>query len=187
MLLCLPVLASAQSSSGKKIGWRSYAAGGIAVGDKNNASVFQLGTGMKYKWLYAGLGVGYDNYRYSSVPVYAEFRADDPESNRLFGYGQVGYSIDCSDGEFDFWAAEKARTTGGLYLDLGIGYRVLLIKPHAVSISLGYGLKKMKESSSTYAPCGGPGPCTVSGNNGVSTNYHKFGRLIAKVAFELGW
>ena len=181
------MIASAQSSTGKKVSWRSYAAGGIAIGDGNDASVFQLGTGIRYKWLYAGLGVGYDNYRYSSVPVYAEFRADDPESKRLFGYGQIGYSIDCTDGEWSFWSNEKAKTIGGLYLDLGIGYRVLILKQQAVSISLGYGLKKMKITGDAYYPCAGPGPGGCATSDGSATNYYKFGRLIAKVAFELGW
>ena len=116
-------------------------------------SAFQLQSinGMQYRSWYAGVGLGLDFYRYRTIPLFIDFRKEfGSEINKFFAY---------ADGGVNFaWLTDNEKATNlpddhfetGFYTDLGLGYKVGVGKTNHLLLSVGYSLKKLKETYTYY-------------------------------------
>lgn len=184
LLLFIPVLGWAQEKKENNWGWRSYISTGMIAGDQGTSALFQLSGGVTYKGFFAGLGAGYDPYQIKSVPLFLDLKVDFLKMKAAFAYLNLGYAMpwdDDSEGTEMFKI--KDHFSAGLYLDLGLGYRIPLRGAHNLTFSAGYGRKQMEWEKTYEYPCFGQ-PCGQQVQTYVYD--YKFGRVIVKLAWEWG-
>src|SRR5690349_20159662 len=116
---------SQSKTSGGKPVFRIISSGGIAIGQTNISSVIQVTPGISIQRFYAGAGIGLDDYRFRSIPLFADIRYHFGRREFGFIYADAGYNF-----PFDISKREEVfKTTdiynGGFYGDFGLGFRFL--------------------------------------------------------------
>ena len=135
---------SQNKSNAIKPVFRVIASGGIVVGQKNISSVFQVVPGVSVKRFYAGTGIGLDDYRFRSLPLFADVRYHFGRREFGFIYVDAGYNF-----PFDISKTQEIfKTTdiykGGFYGDFGLGFRFMSFGKHSFLFSGGYSIKNIK-------------------------------------------
>ncbi len=117
---------------------------GIAAGKLNEAFQLQSVNGVRLKTWFAGVGVGLDDYRYRSVPLFFSLRKNlHLRNNSPFMYGDIGLNYPwVKDKQKSFFT--QSNFEKGLYFDGGIGYKVGIGK-FDLLMSGGFSLKKLRE------------------------------------------
>ena len=148
-------------------------------GQTGSAFQIQSVNGMQYKSWFAGIGVGLDFYRYRTIPLFIDFRKEFGSSiNKFFAYADGGVNF-C-------WLTDQEKTTyladdhfeTGFYTDLGLGYKIGIGRNNHLLLSIGYSLKKLKE---TYLMYNYFPPDNTQ--NKAETNY-SLNRLTMKIGWE---
>ncbi len=126
---------------------------GILAGSSDATLQLQTINGIKTKTCFAGLGVGLDYYYARSIPVFLDFRKDIFDKAKTpFFYVDGGYHFPWSSKK-----DEKRRfiidAKGGLYYDLGIGYKFPLMKNKNLLFSAGYSYKSFSENINESIIC----------------------------------
>jgi hypothetical protein len=110
---------------------------GVVAGETTPQEQIQLVAGIKRSAWYAGVGVAIDNYHTRSVPVFLDIRRDlSSKPNAAFAYADFGYNC--------LWLKEKDPSPwemdreGGLYYDIGLGYKTALSKKISLTFSAGF-------------------------------------------------
>ncbi len=143
----------------KKIHFQSVNEFAIVGGESTMNTAFQTINGIKFSNWFSGIGIGIDNYRYKTLPLFVDGRWSFGEDKRGFIYGDIGYDFPMKNKpgkEISYYSTY--HFSGGLYSDLGIGYQVPLYKKSSLLFSLGYSTKELKAKvGATYeclvAPC----------------------------------
>lgn len=177
-LLLLPVIVPAQKPV---INPRVMISSGAIIGDHMVKPLYQVGAGISYARFFNGLGVGYDQYRFRTIPVFADWRMEVDDDRMMFVYVQPGYHFvtDGSPHEQEYGKIGD-KLKGGFYLDAGAGFRIPVGSWNGILISAGYSLKYMTQKK-TYLYC------STCGNEPVWDNYHyRYGRILVKAGWELG-
>src|SRR6185437_2088505 len=133
---------SAQKS---KIHFRSINQFAMVGGESQVNTAFQTVNGIKFSNWFTGIGIGVDNYRYRTLPLFFDGRWFFGEEKKGFIYGDIGYNFPMKDKpgkEISYY--DTYHFTGGIYTDIGLGYQVPLCKKSSMLFSLGYSYKKMK-------------------------------------------
>ena len=143
VFLAISFSASAQKN---KIRFHSINTFGLVGGESKASTAFQSVNGIRFSNWFAGIGVGVDDYRYKTLPLFIDgrwFLGDDKSS---FIYGDLGYNFPIKNkpGK-EIWNYDTYHFTGGIYTDIGIGYQVSLYKKSSVLFSLGYSYKKRRQ------------------------------------------
>ncbi len=164
----------------KKTNYRFHAMGSIGVlaGQSMPKPFAQFSSGMVFKKYYAGIGFGYDAYRFISYPVFVEGRMQIGNKQQGFIFSGLGYNFPGKNekNDEDPWA-NSSTYTGGAYLDLGLGF-----KPwRHISFSAGFSYKEMRNTSTYVYPCL-VAPCPED----KSKTFYGLGRILAKMSVELG-
>jgi len=181
ILLFLPLGLIAQIKKSANTGWRTITSIGLVAGESNNKPIFQLSGGSVYGRYFTGIGVGYDMYHFNSIPLFADWRMSFGKRRIGFLYANGGYNFPGSyRGENEF-SKTKDRLKGGFYMDAGMGYRIPLGGLHRLSFSAGYSRKNMSQLKSFVYPCL-TGDCPED----IHDYKYSFGRIIAKMSWELG-
>jgi len=160
---------SAQNDKSTKVpAWQFHSINQLGFLEGSDGTAFQMQTinGVQYKSWFAGVGVGIDNYRFRSIPLFADFRKEFVVGkNYFFAYGGVGAHF--------MWLTNKQKTdyhqtnngadgfSNGLYYDAGIGYQVKLNSRIGIFVSPGFSHKSTEAKLSTPI-CPFYGPCYVS-------------------------
>lgn len=76
LALFFPISLFAQNKKTAVHGWRVITSAGLIAGESNTRPVFQLSGGMVRNRHFAGIGVGYETYRFNSYPVFANWQMD---------------------------------------------------------------------------------------------------------------
>lgn len=155
---------------------------GIAAGESTAKPVFQFSGGLATNKFFAGAGFGLDFYRFHSVPIYADMRMNLGKMKGGFVYTQTGYNIPFDYKGTQAWASDFRTTdksTGGFYLDAGIGYRVQLKSWHRLLFSAGFSHKRINNIVGYTYPCLLP-PCTED----IYRYRYNLGRIITKFSWE---
>ncbi|HVE61154.1 MAG TPA: hypothetical protein VNA26_05005 [Chitinophagaceae bacterium] len=132
----------------KQIRFHSINQVGILAGSSDASLQLQTINGIKKKTWFAGLGVGLDYYYVRSIPVFLDVRKnifDKPVTP--FVYADGGYQFPWSskkDEAVAWWGDEK--TKGGIYYELGIGYKTLVLKKMRLLFSAGYSYKNISQT-----------------------------------------
>lgn len=169
--------------------WAAMEAGGM-TGSSGVAFDYRIegGVGMNnWKW---GLGVAYDQYRFSSVPIYAQARKYFGNgSSRLFLLGSAGVNITTADPENggvifdDSWIyspTSNHQYHAGVYAEAGAGISLFAKRKAGLELSLLYNRKSMKE---TFIQSVNSGP---NGNEQVeSWTKYRMNRLVLRIAMRI--
>lgn len=159
----------------------SVASFGMVAGQSGAKPAYQLLGGIKYRRYSGGLGVGFDEYRYRSVPLFADMRINFTKNQLAFVYTDAGYNFPyhLKSEENNFTTTDDYK--GGLYLDLGIGYNIRLGKLNSLLFSSGYSYKEIRNTVGYTYPCLVP-PC----NEDIYRYNYYLGRIMAKLSWQLG-
>lgn len=171
------------SAQKKKIHFRSIDQFAIVGGESQMIDgetrvniAFQTVNGIKFSNWFSGIGIGVDNYRYKTLPLFIDGRWYFADKERGFIYGDLGYNFPMKDKpgkEINYY--DSYHFNGGIYTDIGIGYEVPLHKKSSLLFSLGYSYKKV-ETKVGVNVCGITGPCWVD----YSKYEFNFNRMILK-------
>jgi len=171
------ISASAQKS---KIHFRSINQFAMVGGESHVSTAFQTVNGIKFSNWFTGIGIGVDNYRYRTLPLFFDGRWFFGDDKRAFIYGDIGYDFPMKDKpgkEIGYY--NTYHFTGGVYTDIGIGYKAPLCKESSMLFSLGYSYKKVetKIGVKLTSPCPLNRSCSVVDYS----NYDfSFNRMILK-------
>lgn len=117
---------------------------GVLTGEKAPSPVLQSINGFRYKTWFAGAGIGLDNYKRTTIPLFLDIRKDlGNKANTPFLYADGGYHLVMDDGYKN--ASSINKYEGGLYYDVGFGYKLALKAKQAFLISAGYSVKSLTE------------------------------------------
>ena len=178
LLICINTTAQKN-----KIHFYSINSFGLIGGESEVSTAFQTVNGIHFSNWFSGIGIGVDNYKYKTLPLFFDGRWFFGDDKRGFIYGDLGYNFPLKDKpgkEIPYYSTY--HFTGGIYTDLGIGYKFPLYKKTFMLFSLGYSYKKVRTNigvNRVTIPC--PlmsGPCNVGYN---SSKYDfNFNRIILK-------
>ncbi|MET0393909.1 MAG: hypothetical protein ABW019_12245 [Chitinophagaceae bacterium] len=181
LALLLPVVAIAQKEKNAAVGWRVNAASGVITGESAAKPLYQFSGGITYARFFSGIGIGYDKYRFNTIPVFADWRMDVDHSRQTYLYVQPGYGFTAGNNpEEPEYGRVADRLKGGFSLDAGIGYRLAVGKRNGFLLSAGYGLKYMVHEK-TYLYC-----ATCDTDPVTDTYRYRFGRILLKAGWEFG-
>jgi len=155
---------------------------GVAAGESTAKPLGQFSAGYTYDRFFTGIGVGLDQYRFKSVPLFADWRMNLGRTRSVFIFANGGYNFSYGNETGDLNSFKTTdRYSGGLYFDAGLGYRLRLNAMHRLSLSAGYSQKNIiNEVGYTY-PCFNP-PC----NEEVFNYHYNLGRITGKLSWEFG-
>lgn len=149
---------------------------GFAAGQSMPDLVLQTVNGIRFSNWYTGIGIGVDNYRYKTLPLFIDGRRSLGKENEGFLYADLGYNFPYKDKpgkEISYY--DNYHFTGGIYTDIGIGCQVKLNKIASFLFSLGYSSKELQTKTGVNI-CPFIGPCYVDYSK-YDLNY---GRIILK-------
>ncbi|MEO5649571.1 MAG: hypothetical protein ABIR03_06555, partial [Ginsengibacter sp.] len=152
----------------------------FALGQSPPDLVLETINGIQFSNWFTGIGVGLDNYRYKTLPLFIEGRRYFGDEKKAFVYGGLGYNFPLKNKpgkEVSFY--NSYHFTGGIYTDIGIGFKLSLNKNSSFLFSLGHSYKKIQNKIGVTI-CPFIGPCYM--------DYSKydlgFGRMVLKAGFE---
>ncbi len=144
ILISSCLISFSASAQKNKIHFRSINQFAIVGGESHVNSAFQTVNGIKFSNCFSGIGIGIDNYRYKTLPLFIDCRWYFGDDKNGFIYGDIGYNFPMKDKpgkEIPYYSTY--HFTGGIYTDIGLGYEILLCKKSSMLFSLGYSYKKM--------------------------------------------
>lgn len=131
-------------------------------GENGKSAAYQAVNGIQFSNWFSGIGLAIDNYRYKSLPLFVDGRRFFGRQKNTFIYGNLGYNFAMKNApEKDIYYYGTYHFSGGVYTDLGIGYRFYLGKHSSLLFSLGNSLKKMQMKTEAPNQCL-TGPCPVN-------------------------
>jgi hypothetical protein len=107
-----------------------------------------------------GMGVGIDQYKIRTVPVFADlrYRLLEAKKNSLFFYGQLGYNMPwAKEDQHRYFSTNPAfqidnsQFTGGRYVELGLANEFKLTKHYRLLLGVGYSEKRQSEYYSNFS------------------------------------
>jgi hypothetical protein len=131
---------------------------------------------------YSGIGFGADYYSYNSYPLFFDQRIFLGKSGNVFFYGDIGYNFSSRNnkpGNGVYYT--NYRFSGGVYTDIGIGYRMKLKNRSFVTFSSGFSYKEINNKVAIISSCYLPESCPVDFSNYRYGN----GRVILKAGVFL--
>ncbi|HEX4852503.1 MAG TPA: hypothetical protein VFV08_16925 [Puia sp.] len=179
-LLCL--FTSGQATKSNRWQFHSLNQAGLLEGGSGSAFQLQTINGVAYKGWYSGIGVGLDYYYFRSIPLFLDLRKNFKlGSGYIFPYGDGGIQFpwltdtQMNDLQNRFGNKEYSN---GWYLDLGLGYKIILKSKLALLLSAGYSYKNSESKTLiNYCPFPGCDPPT-------NTYNYKLDRLTIKAGIE---
>ncbi|MEO9209464.1 MAG: hypothetical protein ABI208_00105 [Ginsengibacter sp.] len=167
------------SAQKNKIKFQSINQFAVIGGESKIATAFQTVNGIECSNFLLGVGIGVDNYRYRTFPLFLDGRWNFGEEKRGFIYGDIGYNFPMKNkpGK-EIYYYDSYQFTGSIYTDIGIGFQVPLYKRSSFLISGGYCYKKLQSKIGVTA-CPFIGPCYVD----YSKYDFSFNRIVLKAGF----
>jgi hypothetical protein len=184
LLAALPLLSLGQKTT-PKIKFESYTAIGTLFGNQTVHGQLQTVNGLSSGPWFLGLGVGLDEYRLRTVPVFADLRYRyGKRRNQWFAYADLGYSIATNtvtglDGDYYF----ERDIQGGLYYDAGVGYQIPITKKGwGLFVSAGFSQKYASETAKAYV--WQPGILPLPDDAQVEALDYRLSRISIKVGWK---
>jgi hypothetical protein len=183
IVMLLPFLSFGQSKDNGKAGFHSILGAGAMAGETKTKAFFQYSGGVQFDRYFAGIGVGYDAYRFNTIPVFADWRMNFGPRRVLFIYANIGASFAANYQKEEKTEFTREYMTPGLYTDGGFGYRLPLGRTQRIFLSVGHSFKRITDVHEFSNPCGFT-PC----NEPVTTNAYRYNynRIVIKTGWEFG-
>ncbi len=165
----------------QKIKFNSINTGGIIIGENRSYGLFQTVNGLMYQKWFAGIGAGYDYYYYTTIPLFIDARRYLGKRNKGFLYADLGYNFPGKNkpGKEISSSYSSYHFTGGVYSDIGAGYRIKFIKKSSLLISGGYSYKTIHNKIGVTNPCL-IAPCPEN----ISNYNYDFSRIVLKAGIQ---
>lgn len=187
VVFLLPFFAVAQLNEKQHTtAFTTITSAGFLAGESGVKLVGQLSAGFSFSRYFAGVGAGYDAYRFNSLPLFADLRVSFNREKTAFLYVNPGYNFSLHNKNKTAPFIIEDNVKGGLYMETGIGYRVKLNNKHNLSFSGGYSFKKITEYKKYAYPICGVAGCTTGDWVETYKYPYKFGRIIFKMSWEMG-
>lgn len=154
---------------------------GFMEGENGSSLQLQTVQGIRYGKWFAGIGAGLDYYQLRTIPVFLDIRREFfNKKNAPFIYADAGYHFAWArDQDKGGWT--KISYDGGLFYDVGLGYRIgSSNKQNGFLISAGYSFKYLREAHAS--------PVCINWNCQDETNEwfrYKLNRLSLKIGMKL--
>ncbi|MGN6532900.1 MAG: hypothetical protein ACTHK0_14255 [Ginsengibacter sp.] len=143
----------------KKNHFQSVSQFAIVGGESHINTAFQTVNGIKFSNWFSGIGIGIDYYNYKTLPLFFDGRWYLGEDKKGFIYGDIGYNFPVKNkpgkeiGYYDTY-----HFAGGIYTDLGIGFKTKFIRKSFLLFSMGYSYKQLKTKVGITPNCEGCQP-----------------------------
>lgn len=177
ILISSCLISFSASAQKNKIHFRSINQFTMVGGESHINTAFQTVNGIKFSNWFTGIGIGVDNYRYKTLPLFFDGRWFFGEEKKGFIYGDIGYNFPMKDKpgkEIPYYSTY--HFTGGFYSDFGTGYQFALNKKISMLFSLGYSYKKVESKIGVVNFCPYIIPCSMD----YSKYDFSFNRMILK-------
>lgn len=159
--------------------FHSINAFGITVGQSGSEPLFQTVNGLAYDQWFSGIGFGANYYRYNSYPLFLDTRYYFNKAKKVLIYGNIGYNFPAKNKPEGDISYNNYKFSGGVYTDIGLGYRMKLSSKSAFLFTAGFNYKETQIKVGTVYPCFN-GPCAVD-----YKNYHYgFGTVNLKAGID---
>jgi hypothetical protein len=176
-----PVVSFSQENSSRPR-FHTIASVGVAAGESTAKPLFQLVPGFSYDRWFTGIGIGLDQYNFTTIPLFADWRVNFGKTRSGFLYANGGYNFSVNNKSgIDNWFKTTDRFEGGLYMDAGLGYRIRMGPLHRLLFSAGYSQKNITNIVGYTYQCFNP-PCTEE----VYRYHYNLGRIVTKLSWEIG-
>lgn len=163
----------------KKIKFNSINTFEMITGESLLSIGFQTVNGIRFSNWFSGIGIGIDYYQYKTLPLFFDGRRYFGSEKKAFVYGDIGYNFPMKNkprkemGYYDTY-----HFKGGIYTELGIGFKTKLIKKSSLVFSIGQSYKQLQTRVGIVPMCVGCDPYWY--------NYKlTYGRIIVKAGFIL--
>ncbi|MEP6951505.1 MAG: hypothetical protein ABI863_19600 [Ginsengibacter sp.] len=168
------------SAQTQKLKFHSINTAGISSGQSGAHLLLQTVNGLAYKNWFSGIGFGADYYGYNSYPLFADARRYFGKNDKGFAYADLGYNLSAKNkpGK-EVYYYTSYHFTGGIYSDIGIGYKMKLIGSSSFVISTGFSYKEISNKITAVNECFAA-PCPVDYNNYKYGN----GRVVLKAGVD---
>lgn len=179
LLILIPYFVfSQQQVKSDKMHFGMITTAGITIGEQKVSPVFQIINGIRISKYFAGIGIGLDEYRFRSLPVFADVRINFGKNDFAFVYADAGYNFPAGIKKEEVVSKTTDIYKGSFYMDAGVGLRILSAKKHALLLSAGYSRKDVRHTLGyTYVVYDPPGTETI---------YHDKYSL-ERIAVKLSW
>ncbi len=141
----------------KSKGYYNISSVGLLIGEGNTASgvlpSFTTISGYRFlPGLTNGIGVGYEYFDWSVLPVFADVRyffINEGFSPFLFAQGGYSFTLE-QNFDNNYWGNQVTKTYGGIMFGAGAGIRAGIARESALLISLSYRFQKLSYDSHNY-------------------------------------
>lgn len=172
------LLSASTSAQKRKVGFQSVNQFAIVGGQDHVNTAFQTVNGIKFSDWFFGAGVGIDNYRYKTLPLFADGRWLFGQDKKGFLYADIGYNFPLKNKpgkEMSYYT--NYHFTGGIYTEFGIGFKTKFIKNSSILFSLGHSYKELQSRIGVVPLC--------LGCDAYWYNYKlSYGRVLLKTGVE---
>ncbi len=148
VLLAFPVIVfSQQKRNDAKPYFQTSAGAAFLAGQAEPSWQGQVSSGLSINKWFAGIGTGFDEYRFSTVPVFATARRNNLFKTSLFAYADAGIALPWKRNEpiGERFFNERHKLFTGFYSETGIGYQFPSQNRFAFRLSAGYSFRTMKQ------------------------------------------
>ena len=179
ILLSLFIFISA-SAQKVKLKFHSINVVGLSDGESGGYCLFQTVNGVGFRKWYSGIGFGADYYPYKSYPLFIDARRYFGKNDKGFAYADLGYNFSGKNkpGK-EIYYYTSYHFSGGIYSDIGIGYKMKFIRNSSFLISTGYSYKEINNKVGVVNQCL-VAPCPVDYSNYRYGN----GRVVLKAGVD---
>ena len=153
---------------------------GLLEGEAPSAFQIQTINGIQYKTWYAGIGVGIDNYKFRTIPLFADIQKNilnKPITPYVFT--DIGIQFPWLRNDQKSQIAQS-NFNNGFYFNFGAGYKINLIKNNALLFNTAFSLKQFSNNYSTIYPCDF-GPCSEQDYS------QHFKYTLRRLSLQIGW
>jgi hypothetical protein len=161
-----------------KIRFHSINSFAMVSGETGTSTAFQTVNGIKFLNWFSGIGVGIDNYKYKTLPLFFDARKYFGIEKKVFVHGDIGYDFPMKDKpgkEMSDYDTYHFRV--GLYSEFGIGFETKFIKSSSVSFNVAFSSKQLQNRIGIQPLCLGCDPYWYN----YKLNY---GRILVKTGVE---
>lgn len=127
---------------------------GLLEGSSRTSYQLQTINGLRYREWFAGIGLGLDRYRFTTVPLFVDIRRElFRKPSTPFLYGDIGIHLPWVRDKEQAWGSRDADYNRGLYYDVGAGYSLDIGRKRSLLFSGGISLKKIRETRNYDVVC----------------------------------
>ena len=137
----------------KNIKFRSINSVDLLMGEGALGLGLQTVNGIAYNKFYSGIGFGVDYYNYKSYPLFFDQRIYFGYYSKAFAYGDLGYNFAAKKPGKDIGYYDGSHFKGGIYTDVGFGYRTGFVAHYSLMFSLGLSYKQLQRPVGIVPTC----------------------------------